>query len=117
MADPNFVVNANPDTQMFGVKLASLVAGFAGGVVSLSFVRQLTRAQSALAVFTGAATAAYGTPVIAHFLSIQPDMEYSVAFFTGLTAMNIIPGVIELSRAFRKNPSKFLGRGQTGDEK
>lgn len=109
MAEPQ--VAASPEATMFGVKMASLVAGFAGGVVSLSFVRQLTKLQSALAVFTGAATAAYGTPVIAHMMNIRPDMEYSVAFFVGITAMNIIPGVIELSRSFKRNPGKFVKRG------
>ncbi len=113
MADPN--VAASPEGAVYGVKLASLIAGFAGGVVSLGFVRQLTKTQSALAVFTGAATAAYGTPVITHFISVNSEYEFSVAFFVGLTAMNIIPGVIELSRVFKRNPTKFIGR--TGEDK
>lgn len=108
MADPNFT--QTPDISLFGVKLFSLIAGFAGGVVSLSFVKTLTKTQSALAVFTGAVTAAYSTPVITHFLTVGPEYESSVAFFVGLTAMNIVPGVVELSRAFKRNPEKFLGK-------
>lgn len=113
MAEPQ--VTTSPEVAMFGVKVAFLVAGFAGGVVSLSFVRDLTKVQSAIAVFTGAAVAAYGTPVFSHLMSVTPSMENGVAFVAGLTAMNIVPGVIKMSEVFRNNPWKFTGRSSDED--
>ncbi len=110
MPDPHA---ATPDGAMLGVKLASLVAGFAGGVVSLSFVRELTKLQAALAVLTGALCAGYLTPaVVAYLGSAFP--EPSLAFVVGLTAMNIIPGVLKISELFKRNPMSFVNRGPNG---
>lgn len=102
----------NPESSWFGIKLATLVAGFAGGVVSLSFLRDLTIPQGVLAVFTGVASAAYLTPVVMHYVfsATSPQLENGVAFAIGLTAMNLIPGVIKLSDMWRRNPAAFFGR-------
>lgn len=59
-----------------GLKLSTLVAGFAGGVVSLAFIKGLNRWQAASAVVVGVATAYYGTPAMALWLHItQPDIQ------------------------------------------
>ena len=106
MADPT------ADGGILGVKLAALVAGFAGGVVSLSFVRELTGRQAALAVFTGTVTANYLTPVVAGYFDAVRAYENPSAFIVGLTAMNIIPGLLKLSDAFKRDPRSFMGGGQ-----
>jgi hypothetical protein len=99
-----------------GLKLAYIIAGFFGGVVSLSFIKELNRWQAFIAVFTGAVSAGYGTPVTLYYLGLtSPALENGTAFFIGLTAMNIIPGVVKLSEVFRRHPASFFGRG--GDEK
>lgn len=93
-------------TSFLGVKYMTLAAGFAGGVVSLSYVRELSRLQSALAVLNGALAAAYVTPAAAQYLSIPPGgTENFVAFVIGLTAMNLIPGALALADRWAKNPS------------
>lgn len=102
-------LSAGPDGAYLGVKLASLVAGFAGGVVSLSFVRELTKLQAALAVLTGALCAGYLTPVLGLYLPPAVP-EPTLAFLVGLTAMNIVPGLIRLSELFRRDPLKFVGK-------
>lgn len=91
-----------------GVKVASLVAGFAGGVVSLSFVKPLSKWQAALAVATGSLSAGYLTPAILVYVG-DPLPELSVAFIVGLTAMNIVPGLVRLSESFKKNPADHIG--------
>lgn len=93
-----------------GVKIATLVAGFAGGVVSLSYVRELSKTQAFMAVITGSLFAGYATPVVNHWFSLPMELENGVAFIVGLTAMNLIPGILTLSDRFRKNPEKFLGK-------
>lgn len=97
---------------VLGFKFATALAGFAGGVVSLSFVKRLTAGQAMLAVFTGTVTANYGTPVALHYLGSLPgEMHNGVAFVIGLTAMNLVPGLIKLSDIFRRDPRAFVGGG------
>lgn len=104
---------------MLGVKYAALVAGFAGGVVSLAFLRELNRAQMVLAVLAGSACAGYLTPVaipmLARAISIEPTpaLENAAAFLLGLTSMNLIPGLMRLSEIFRRDPAGAI-RGKDG---
>ena len=97
-----------------GVKYASLIAGLAGGVVSLNYLKDLKRWQAVLAVATGALFAGYATPFIAHvFGGIPLAAENSLAFILGLTSMNIIPGIIHLSEKFRDKPEDFIPKIKT----
>lgn len=113
MADP-----ISHDGGILGLKFASLLAGFAGGVISLSFVKELTRTQAVLAVFTGTMTAGYGTPLALHYFGISSlELQNGVAFFVGLTAMNIIPGLLKLSEMFKRDPHAFIGGKNGSDEK
>ena len=101
---------------VLGVKFATLLAGFAGGVVSLSFVSGLTKPQAILSVLTGALTAGYLTPVVLHYLSLTaPELQNGAAFFIGLTAMNIVPGLLKLSEMFKRDPRSFIN-GNGGDK-
>lgn len=106
MADPSSTYAG-----ILGVKYATVVAGFAGGVASLIWLKELTKAQMLLAVFTGAASAGYMTPVAIPLLAraigaeATPALENSAAFLVGLCSMNIIPGVMRLSEIFRRDPA------------
>lgn len=106
MADP-----ITTSDGVMGVKVASLLAGFAGGVVSLSFVKELTARQAILAVFTGTVTANYMTPVVASYFDAIHPYENPAAFVIGLTAMNLIPGLLKLSEMFKRDPRSFIGGG------
>jgi hypothetical protein len=86
--------------EYFGIKGAVAAAGFAGGVVSLSYMKQLTPLQATLAVMTGTATASYLTPVAVHYWQLPAALENGVGFLLGLCAMHIIPAAIRASEAF-----------------
>ena len=100
-----------------GVKYAYLVAGFAGGVISLAYLQELSRTQMAIAVLAGSACAGYLTPVAIPLLvqaagiTASPAMENATAFLLGLTSMNIIPGLIRLSEIFRRDPIDVFRKG------
>lgn len=96
---------------IYGVKYASLLAGFAGGIVSLSYMRQLTAWQMALAVVTGALIAGYLTPIAQHWIGLPEAVENGLAFLLGLTSMNIVPGFMALSEKFKRDPESMLGGG------
>jgi hypothetical protein len=108
MADPSAA------DAVTGVKTAFLIAGFAGGIASLSFVKELTAKQAVLAVLTGALTAGYATPIVLHYFGgpSGPSYENGAAFVIGLTAMNIIPGLLKLSEIFKRDPRSFIGGGK-----
>lgn len=93
-----------------GIRIGQLIAGFAGAVISLSYLRPLTKLQATSAVFTGAFTAAYITPLAVQYLGFGPRAENATAFILGLCAMNIIPGVLRLSAYFRNHPLDALAK-------
>ena len=101
----------------YGVKLSVIIAGFIGSVISLSFVRQLTRMQMVAAVGTGTFTANYLTPLATHYAGLTIDMESGAAFLIGIMAMNIIPGFMRLSEIFKTDPRSFIPgqKGQSDD--
>ena len=109
MADPSATAAG-----VLGVKYSVLVAGFAGGVISLAYLKELTRLQMVIAVFAGSASAGYLTPLaipmIAGAVGIAPGaaFENAAAFLLGLTSMNLIPGLIHLSEIFRRDPASAL---------
>ncbi|MGC1550826.1 MAG: hypothetical protein WA777_20075 [Rhodanobacter sp.] len=74
-----------------GIKLVPTVAGFAGGVVSLAFIQNLTKPQAVMSVVVGLLSANYLNPVAVAKLSITPDLQGGSAFVIGLCAMSIIP--------------------------
>jgi hypothetical protein len=110
MADPASSTAAG----FLGVKYAVLVAGFAGGVISLAYLQELSRGQMVIAVLAGSACAGYLTPVAipvlagAMGIAATPHLENAAAFLLGLTSMNIIPGLLRLSEIFRRDPAGVL---------
>jgi len=95
---------------IIGIKFGSVVAGAIGGIVSLCYIEGLNMWGRLLAVVAGAAVAGYGTPVLSSWLDMGPDAENALAFCLGLTAMNIIPGLIRISESFKSDPLAFIRR-------
>ncbi len=107
-----------PDNNLLGVEAATSVAGFVGAVASLSAVQPLTRLQAVLAVFTGAATAAYCAPLISWYYEGTPEVvENGIAFLLGVMAMRLIPGVIRLAELFGTNPIATIRRILGGNDR
>lgn len=95
-------------TSFYGIKLSVIVAGFLGGIISLSYVRQLSCTQMATAVCTGTVTTHYLTPLALHYSGVAIDLESGIAFLIGIMAMNIIPGFLRLSDIFKSDPRSFI---------
>ncbi|MVW75381.1 peptidase M48, Ste24p [Pseudomonas xionganensis] len=76
-------------------KFGVAFAGFVGAILSLSFLKGLSRWQAFCAVLTGFSCSVFLTPFLVAFFSLPTDVEsrYGVAFLVGLLAMNLIPGV------------------------
>jgi hypothetical protein len=107
MADPSGGIGS-----LLGVKYASLIAGLAGAVVSLSYLKELTKWQMVLAVLTGALVAGYMTPIVNWYFDLEEVLSNGMAFILGLTSMNIVPGVMKLSEIVRNDPMSLINRGK-----
>lgn len=74
-------------------KYGAVIAGFVGAILSLSFLKGLTRKQAGAAVLTGFLSSVFTTPLVVAYFGLPVDVEsrYGVAFLIGLLAMNLIP--------------------------
>lgn len=97
-----------PVETYLGIKLSAVLAGLIGGIVSLSFIRNLTPLKAFLATLTGAASAAYMTPLIVNGLELGADFEHAIAFLTGLLGMNVLAGIFKVSERFQEKPLETL---------
>lgn len=102
-----------PEVSHFGLNVAISIAGFFGAVVSLSFVRGMTRPQIVSSLVVGLLFANYATPVIVHYFGIPDEIKLGAAFFAGLTAMNFIPAILKFTET--SNILFFL-RSKFGDK-
>lgn len=97
---------------ILGAKKAPVIAGFIGAILSLYFIKDLTRTKAAVAVFGGAACAAYLAPVLIAWFGLQgsEEAESGAAFLIGILGMNIIGGVFYIGEQFKSNPFQFFKR-------
>ncbi len=99
-----------------GVTFASMVIGFIGAVLGVSYVPEMSKKQMFAALLAGLCCAAFITPVATHWYAIYfaaptPQfLENGAAFLLGISGMYIVPGFLSISRAFRDNPLGFIDR-------
>lgn len=84
------IQSPGPDS-VAGIKYSVLIFAFLGAAVSLSYAKEMTRAQALTAVVTGTAVAVMGAPVALHYLGLPDELERACAFFAGLAAMRAVP--------------------------
>lgn len=102
-----------------GIQIGVLIAGFAGGLVSLQNMKGLSRWQVIGTLFTSLAVAGYGTPLLVEELGIHTEAtKYGAGFLLGLCAMRIIP-LIQTSVPLLWSwlVKKFTGASITPDAK
>ena len=99
-----------------GLKYTTLLGGFLGALVSLSFVTELGLMARMSAVLTGTVTAAYATPVIVAYWTVSAAAENGIGFLIGLTAMNLVPAVISASKWISANARRIVAKRLGIDE-
>lgn len=97
-------------SSILGLKYTTLLGGFLGALVSLSFMSELGRWGRVSAVLTGTATAAYATPVIVGYWAIGAAAENGIGFLLGLTSMNLVPAVVAASKWLRCNVKRLMSK-------
>lgn len=117
MTEPVTVAAAG--AKWMGMNFLTLIAGFAGGVISLSFIKDLSKLQGVVAVITGLSVAAFLAPLPAPWTAdflvsfagnhMTPadwanKVEAAYGFLFGITGMTLVPGFIVLATKFREDP-------------
>ena len=79
-----------------GFRLADFVAGMAGGIVHMLIDNsEKSILHRALNVLAGAVTAAYITPLVAYYMSIDEAFERALAFLIGSIGLRLMDKVLE----------------------
>lgn len=94
----------------YGIKVASLVAGFLGASVWLGRSPQMSRWQMFTSVMSGALIAGYGEPLVSYFLNLPQPLQPPVAFFLGLAGMVLAAGIIKVAEALPEIAKGWLER-------
>ena len=83
-------------------KYGAVIAGFVGAILSLSFLKGLSRPQAVVAVMTGFLCSVFTTPLAISYFALPADehSRYGVAFLIGLLAMNLIPAIKATAERF-----------------
>lgn len=89
------------ESTILGVKTATLLCSFIGAALSLSYAKEMTRAQAVVAVLTGTSVAVFAAPLALHYLGLSEVFERAVAFFIGLLAIRAVPVVLGVVERFR----------------
>lgn len=100
---------------ILGLPAEALLAGFAGGLVALSFAEPMPWQRKAGTVATSTISAAYLAPVGAYVLPVPEQMPEvvalkAIAFVIGFGAMKILPLALERARGI------ISGKSERSDE-
>lgn len=86
-----------------GIEVASLFAGLAGGLASITKDKNLTRGQRFITVVVGGLISAYLTPIFGIFLNMPDQAKYGIGFVIGYSGLRSVEWVIE--KYFKKKPT------------
>lgn len=83
-------------------KYSSVIAGFVGSIMSLTILKDLTRAEALCAIALGFFTSLFTTSFVVSFFNLPSDAESrdGVSFLIGLLAMNIVPAIRTMIKRF-----------------
>ena len=91
---------SEPITTALGIKVSTLVAGFAGGLVSMAFMPpSAPKSQVFFSVLVGCLSAGWVTPLALYKFDFPPQIENGIGFLIGLTAMSLIPYILRIAKA------------------
>lgn len=98
------------DDALIGASYMKLVAGFAGAVVSLAFLKNQSRGQMFINVAGGCIAVVFVAPAITDYYGMTKTAWVNLTTFgTGLLSMSILAGVFVVLRLWRENPSGAVG--------
>lgn len=103
-------MDPTPFEAFFGVKIAHIAAGLAGGTVRALLTRG-SWGGAVTSVIVGSLTAAYMTQPVYEIattylpIAVTRSSEYATSYVVGVTGMFLAEGLITWARRWAKNPS------------
>lgn len=91
-----------------GLKISTLIAGLVGGLISLSYQKQMKWYKAVAIIIVGGITAAYTTPLLVTLFSMGQPLEHSLAFIMGLLGMRLTTAIIVGIEKIAENPAEFI---------
>lgn len=85
-----------PET-LLGLKISTLVAGFAGNVASLASLPVMPRYRMLLSLISGLVCAGYLTPLVMEFSNLPERLDSAVGFLVGMVALSLVTTIIKIS--------------------
>ena len=89
-----------------GVTILSLIFGFIGAALGVSYTQQMTKKEAVAALGAGLACAALLPQLAASLIGMAfaPSVSNGLAFVCGILGMFIVPGLLTIGKKFRENP-------------
>ena len=102
-------MNIDQIFKTIGMELPAVIAGFAGGLVSVMSSDSVTKWKAVLMVTTGAITAGYTTPLLGLWFEFGEEMQAGMSFLIGLTSMKLVQIITNFLSLIKKDPSLLVG--------
>lgn len=84
----------DPLIHALGAKGVTILAGLAGAIVSLRYVKDLSPTRSAITVLSSAVLTTFVTPLATHIFGIPEVLSPGVSFLIGLCGLSLIGWVV-----------------------
>lgn len=97
-----------------GLDLATLFAGLAGGLASITKEKELTRTQRFITVLVGGFLSAYLTPLITIAINMPEKAQYGVGFVIGYSGLRSVEWIIE--KYFKKKNPEIPDNSETKND-
>jgi len=94
--------------ELLGVKLSAMMAGFCGSTVYLVSVPPLGAFRMFCSVAASVLCATYLSPLVSEIFKLATKIEAGVAFFIGLIAMAVVPGLLKNIAAASADPASAI---------
>lgn len=88
------VATSDWSLMLIGVPLSTVLAAFAGSILSLTFQAVATYRQALAVLLAGTAAGSYLAPVADHVFSLPAVLEKGTAFVIGLAVQVAIPAIL-----------------------
>lgn len=94
--------------ELLGIKFATLIAGFCGTLVNLSFCSTMGCIRIAIFLLTGMVTAVYIPPLLIDYGVFSVKAETGLGFLFGMLANQIMPGLLKFAKSKSENPVEII---------
>lgn len=97
-----------------GIKVVWLVFGFIGAALGVRYSPPMSKGDALTALLAGVVCAGFGPPLLTTWFSwhMPPIVDNAIAFVCGICGMFVVPGILNLGRAFAADPAAFITKAR-----